>query len=86
MAATLYCEYIDDNGKKQQFNVRVDQSVALIDPETGTQILSGQYFVGKTFKSLTGIVCYYNGDPDNVEYANGHLQIALTDMADVVLE
>ena len=85
-ATTLYCEYLDDNGKKQQFNVRIDQSVALIDPETGNQILSGQYFVGKTFKSLTGIVCYYNGDPDNVEYANGHLQIALTDMADVVLE
>lgn len=85
-ATTLYCNFTDKDGNTQRFNVRIDQSIALKDPETGKQIKSGEYFVGKTFKSITGILCYYNGDPDNVEYENGHLQLALTDMADVVFE
>lgn len=85
-STTLYGTYVDENGKTQKFNVRIDQSIKLVDPETNKQILTGQFFVGKTFESLTGIVCYYNGAtdaPDNA-YSNGHIQIALTTMDDVV--
>ena len=81
-ATTLYCR--TEDGK--EFNIRIDQNVALYDPETNEQILSGQYFMGKTFKSIAGILCYYNGNPDNPKYAEGKLQLALTDMADVVFE
>lgn len=85
-STTLYGSYVDKNGKSQRFNVRIDQSVLLIDPETGEQILSGKYFEGKTFASITGIVTYYNGAQDAPEtaYSNGHIQLALTSMDDVV--
>lgn len=85
-ATTLYCQYTDKDGKTQRLNVRIDQNTALYDPETGQQILTGEYFVGKTFESIIGIVAYYNGAqsaPDN-DYANGHIQLALTSMDDVV--
>lgn len=85
-ATTLYCSYKAADGSTKRFNVRIDQSVALYDPETGEQIIGGAYFQGKTFKSIIGIVCYYNGNPDNPNYDEGHLQLALTDMADVVFE
>ena len=76
--------YRTEDGK--EFNIRIDQNVALYDPETNEQILTGEYFMGKTFKSITGILCYYNGNPDNPKYSQGKLQLALTDMADVVFE
>ncbi|MBS5853338.1 MAG: thermonuclease family protein [Bacilli bacterium] len=85
-AITLYCEYQDTKGQTQRLNVRIDQNVLLKDPITGSQILSGSYFTGKTFSSITGIVTYYNGataEPEN-NYANGHIQLALTTMNDVV--
>ena len=85
-AITLYCEYQDAKGQTQRLNVRIDQNVLLKDPITGSQILSGSYFIGKTFSSITGIVTYYNGataEPEN-NYANGHIQLALTTMNDVV--
>lgn len=85
-STTLYGTYVDDNGKSQKFNVRIDQAIKLVDPETGNQILTGNYFVGKTFASITGIVTYYNGatDAPNNSYENGHIQLALTTMDDVV--
>ena len=79
-AITLYCEYQDAKGQTQRLNVRIDQNVLLKDPITGS------YFTGKTFSSITGIVTYYNGataEPEN-DYANGHIQLALTTMNDVV--
>ena len=81
-ATTLYCRTKD--GK--EFNIRIDQNVALYDPITKEQITSGEYFMGKTFKSIVGVLCYYNGNPDNPKYDEGKLQLALTDMADVVFE
>ena len=91
---TLYCSYQDEEGNTKQFNVRVDQNVCLIglvwDEYYGDyvngQILSGSYFSGKTFKSITGVVAYYNGAtqaPGNA-YANGHIQLSLSSMDDVV--
>lgn len=85
-AMTLYCEYYDQNNQLQKLNVRIDQNVLLKDPVSGEQILSGQYFMGKTFSSIIGVVSYYNGAtaaPENA-YANGHIQLALTTMDDVV--
>ena len=81
-ATTLYCKTADG----EEFNIRIDQSVALYDPETGERIIGGAYFQGKTFKSIIGVLCYYNGNPDNNKYDEGKLQLALTDMADVVFE
>lgn len=85
-ATTLYGTYVDKNGQTQKFNVRIDQSIKLVDPETGEQILSGEYFVGKTFESITGIVTYYNGAQDAPKnaYEYGHIQLSLTTMDDVV--
>lgn len=85
---TLYCKYVDKNGNEKQFNVRVDSGVKLVNPETNKQILSGEYFMGKTFESITGILCYYNGATikPGTDYANGHIQLALTSMDDVVLK
>ena len=91
---TLYCSYQDEKGNTKQFNVRVDQNVCLIgliwDEYYGDyvngQILSGSYFSGKTFQSITGVVAYYNGatqSPGN-DYANGHIQLSLSSMDDVV--
>ncbi len=81
-ATTLYCR--TEDGK--EFNIRIDQNIALYDPETGEQILSGSYFMGKTFKSIIGVLSYYNGNTNNPKYSEGKLQLALTDMADVVFE
>ena len=81
-ATTLYCKTKDGKG----FNIRIDQEIALYDPITKEQITTGAYFVGKTFKSIVGILCYYNGNPDNPKYDEGKLQLSLTDMADVVFE
>lgn len=84
-AMTIYCEYKDANGKTQRLNIRISQNVALYDPETGEQIISGSYFVGKTFTSLTCVVAYYNGANDwpGKAYANGHIQLAIFSMDDV---
>lgn len=85
-ATTLYCEYVDSNNQTQQINIRIDQNVSLIDPVTNKQIIGGEYFKGKTFKSITGIVSYYNGNTEEFKYANGRIQLALTSMDDVVFE
>lgn len=82
-AMTLYCSYIAQDGSTKKLNVRIDQSVKLVDPETGAQILSGEYFNGKTFESLVGIVCVYNGGQGD-PYSEADIQIALTSMDDVV--
>lgn len=82
---TLYCNYTNQKGERKQFNVRVDTLVKLVDPETGKQILSGEYFKGKTIRSITGIVSYYNGatEAPGTNYENGHIQLSLTSMDDV---
>lgn len=82
---TLYCKYTNQKGEKKQFNIRVDTLVKLVDPETQEQILSGEYFKGKTIRSITGIVTYYNGatEAPGTNYENGHIQLSLTSMDDV---
>lgn len=82
---TLYCKYTNKNGERKQFNIRVDSLVKLVDPETGKQILSGEYFAGKTISSITGIVTYYNGatEAPGTDYKNGHIQLTLSSMDDV---
>lgn len=82
---TLYCKYTNLSGEEKQFNVRVDAAVKLVDPETNEQILSGAYFNGKTFASITGLVNYYNGatTAPGTNYENGHIQLALSSMDDV---
>lgn len=82
---TLYCKYTNVSGQEEQFNVRVDATIKLVDPETNEQILSGAYFSGKTFASITGLVNYYNGatTAPGTNYENGHIQLALTSMDDV---
>lgn len=88
-AFTIYCSYTDANGKSQRLNIRVDQNIALYDPSNpSTRITGWEYFNGKTIESIIGIVAYYNGatsEPDN-DYANGHIQLALTSMDDIVLK
>ncbi len=85
-SANIVCQYTTSTGEKKQFNIRIDSSVTLINPETGKQLSSKnykEYFEGKTFKSITGVVNYfkYDGEPN---YSDGNLQLALTDMTDVV--
>lgn len=85
-AITLKCHYVDENGQQKQFNIRISQETKLVDPEDPNgkvQIRTGAYFVGKTFESITGIVSYYNGG-EKTPYSNGHIQLALTSMNDVV--
>lgn len=79
-ATTLYCSY----GNNKTIKIRINQEVVLRHPETGQKITSGDYFVGKTFASLTGIVAYYNGDTTNLVYSEGDIQLALTSMDDIV--
>lgn len=83
---TLYCKYTNKAGERKQFNIRVDSLVKLVDSETNKQILSGEYFNGKTISSITGIVTYYNGatEAPGTNYENGHIQLSLTSMNDVV--
>lgn len=84
-ATTLKCRYTDENGNSKQFNVRIAKEVALYDPVTKKQISTGEYFVGKTFVTITGMLAYYNGG-DKTPYSNGHMQLALSSMDDVVLK
>lgn len=82
---TIYCNYTNKKGERKQFNIRVDSLVKLVNPETNEQILSGEYFSGKTISSITGIVTYYNGatEAPGTNYKNGHIQLSLTSMNDV---
>lgn len=82
-ATTIYCTYTANDGSTKKLNIRVDQNVTLTDPVTNQQILSGAYFNGKTIESLVGVVCIYNGGETD-PYSEGHVQIALTTMDDVV--
>ena len=84
-ATTLKCHYIDENGNQKQFNVRIAKEIALYDPITKKQISSGEYFVGKTFETITGMLAYYNG-ADKTPYSNGHMQLALSSMDDVIFK
>ena len=77
--------YIDENGNQKQFNVRIAKEIALYDPITKKQISSGEYFVGKTFETITGMLAYYNG-ADKTPYSNGHMQLALSSMDDVIFK
>lgn len=82
-AMTLYCTYTAKDGSTKRINIRINQEIKLVDPETNKQILSGDYFNGKTIKSLTGIVCVYNGGEGD-PYSKADIQIALCGMDDVV--
>ena len=80
-AYTLFAEM---NGKR--FNVRVDASVALYD-ENEKLIESYEYFVGKTFESIKGILAYYDNDFNaGTGKYDGVCQLMLLSMKDVVLK
>ena len=91
-STTLKCHYIDENGNQKQFNVRIAKEIALYDPITKKQISSGEYFVGKTFETITGMLAYYNGadktpySNGHTPYSNGHMQLALSSMDDVIFK
>lgn len=69
------------NGETKRIDIRVDQNIALKD-ENGEKIRSGEYFKGKTFKTLIAIVGYYDSDLDDNAY-DGHVQLLLTRMTDI---
>lgn len=79
-AITLYASYVDENGKTQKLQIRIDNNVTLRDPE-GTRIDTGAYFKGKTFKSLICIMSYYDPTDDGVH--NGTIQMMLIQMNDI---
>lgn len=81
-AFSLRATYTDNYGVTQNLSIRIDKN-ALIKDENGNRISSGDYFVGKTFESLTGIVTYYDPTQDNVH--NGYVQIMLVRTDDFVL-
>ena len=71
---------MDKNGNTQSLSIRVDKNTTLKDPITGDRITSGDYFVGKTLKSLTGIIGYY--DPTQNDIHDGYVQILLVSSSD----
>ena len=79
-AFSLRASYVDNNGNTQSLSIRVDKNTTLKDPITGDRITSGDYFVGKTLKSLTGIIGYY--DPTQNDIHDGYVQILLVSSSD----
>lgn len=79
-AFSLRASYVDKNGNTQSLSIRVDKNTTLKDPITGDRITSGDYFVGKTLKSLTGIIGYY--DPTQNDIHDGYVQILLVSSSD----
>lgn len=79
-AFSLRATYVDINGKTKNLSIRVDKNTTLKDPITGDRITSGDYFVGKTLKSLTGIIGYY--DPTQNDVHDGYVQILLVNSID----
>ena len=79
-AITLYASYTDENNQTQKIQIRIDNNVTLRDDE-GQRIDTGAYFVGKTFKSLTCIMGYY--DPSDNNVYDGTVQMMITQMKDI---
>lgn len=79
-ATTLDATYKDASGVTRTISIRIDANVALFD-ENGDRITSGSYFAGKTFKSLTCVVGYYDPSQNNVH--DGKIQLMLTLMSDI---
>lgn len=78
-AFSLRATYTDAEGHTQNLSIRIDKN-ALIKDEEGNRVSTGDYFVGKTFASLTAIVAYYDPTQDNVH--NGYIQLMLVNTND----
>lgn len=82
-AFTIYTSYVDSEGKTQKLDIRVSNNVNLVGPD-GTRITKYDYFVGKTIKSITANVSYYDYNTDDTK--EGYIQMMLSSFKDIVLE
>ena len=82
-AFTIYTSYVDAEGKNHKLDIRVSNNINLLDPD-GNRIKSYKYFEGKTIKSLTANVSYYDYSTDDTQA--GYIQMMLSKFDDIVLE
>ncbi len=82
-ATTLTAEYYDVDNHRQTVTIRIDNNITLLDPD-GNRIDTGEYFKGKTFKSLICVLGYY--DPSDNGKHDGSVQLMLTRMEDIEYE
>lgn len=81
-AFTIKASYVNSSGATVRLDIRVGDNINLQGPDG--RITSYQYFNGKTIKSLTAIVSYYDYNTDDT--SNGYIQMMLTSFDDIVLE
>lgn len=81
-AFTIKTTYVNSQGQSVRLDIRVGDNINLKGPDG--RITSYQYFNGKTIKSLTAIVSYYDYNTDDAN--NGYIQMMLTSFEDIVLE
>ncbi len=81
-AFTIKTNYVNADGQNVRLDIRVGDNINLVGPDG--RITSYEYFNGKTIKSLTAIVSYYDYNTDDAN--NGYIQMMLTSFDDIVLE
>lgn len=81
-AFTIKTSYVNENNQTVRLDIRVSNNINLVGPDG--RITSYEWFNGKTIKSLTAIVSYYDYNTDDSN--NGYIQMMLTSFDDIVLE
>ena len=82
-AFTVKTTYVNNEGHTVRLDVRVGANINLVGPDKN-RITSYEYFMGKTIKSITAVVSYYDSNIDDNN--NGYIQMMLTSFDDIVLE
>ena len=81
-AFTVKTIYVNNEGQTVRLDVRVGANINLVGPDG--RITSYKFFMGKTIKSITAVVSYYDNNTDDNN--NGYIQMMLTSFDDIVLE
>ena len=81
-AFTIKTNYVNASGQNVRLDIRVSNNINLVGPDG--RITSYTYFNGKTIKSLTAVVSYYDYNTDDSN--DGYIQMMLCSFDDIVFE